>query len=132
MKSLKNLRNSLFLGCLALGTLGLLGPDLASAEGKGASKLMFTSTGALTHSQSAQSNPAGMSCAQCKDAYVKVLDTSAKGMRAGAQKNVAVHLCASCQTRIASAGSGKTQVAKVAHTCGSNGSAQAGCCVAAK
>jgi hypothetical protein len=128
MKTLKNVRNSIFLGCLALGTLGLLTPGLTLAEGKGASKLMFAASASQTQVQPASSMP----CSRCTDGYTKVGDTSAKGMKAGTMKNIPVHLCASCQTKIVSVGSGKAKTDKAVHTCGNPTIAQASCCMAAK
>jgi hypothetical protein len=131
MKTLKNFRNSLFLGCLALGTLGLLTPGLTLAEGKGASKLMSAASTSQTQAQAASTNPSPM-CSRCTDGYSKVADTSAKGMNAGTMRNVAVHLCASCQTRIVSVGAGKTKTDKAVHSCGNTATAQASCCMAAR
>ena len=100
MKTLKNVRNSIFLGCLALGTLGLLTPGLTLAEGKGASKLMFAASASQTQVQPAPTNLSSMPCSRCTDGYTKVGDTSAKGMKAVTMRNSRVHLCASCQAKI--------------------------------
>ena len=130
MKSFKNLRNSLFLGCLALGTVGLLAPGLTLAEGKGASKLMFPP--ASPAQAATVSAPAKMSCAQCTDAYARVMDENAKGMRAGSMRMAAVHGCPACQTKIMSVGTGKAKTDKVVHSCGQSSPSQSSCCMAAK
>ena|SRR5579864_7892054 len=132
MKTLKNVRNSIFLGCLALGTLGLLTPGLTLAEGKGASKLMSSASTSQTQVQAAPANLSQMSCTRCTDGYTKITDTSAKGMNAGTMRNIPVHLCASCQTRIVSVGAGKTKTDKAVHACGNTATAQASCCMAAR
>jgi hypothetical protein len=130
MKTLKNFRNPLFLGCLALGALGLLAPTLTLAEGKGASKLMSPSSISQVRPQTAPSKISQMPCVRCTDGYTKVVDKSAKGMRADTMRTVAVHLCPSCQTKIVSVGAGKAKTDKVAHSCGTT--AEASCCMAAK
>src|SRR6476660_4776093 len=101
MKSI-NIRKSIFLGCLAIGALGLLTPTLSMADGKGASKLMFSATTAQNRVQAASRNDSHMSC--CAELYAAVMDQSAKGMRAGSTKMVPNHACASCQTKITSVG----------------------------
>ena|SRR5579872_466146 len=131
MKSLKNLRNSLFIGCLALGALGVLAPSPISAQGKGASKLMFASSASQEQSPAIPANRAQMSCTRCTDGYAKAADTSAKGMRAAPMRLVAVHMCPVCQTKITSVGAGKAKTDKVSHTCGA-GSVEASCCMTAK
>lgn len=130
MKSFNNLRNSLFLGCLALGTIGLLTPGLTLAQGKGASKLMFapaSQTQAATVSASAR-----RSCARCTDAYTRVVDENAKGIRAGSMRMAAVHGCPACQTKIMSVGTGKAKTDKVVHSCGQSSPSQSSCCMAVK
>jgi hypothetical protein len=132
MKLFQIIRNSIFLGGLALGTLFVLAPSLALAEGKGASKLMLNASSSQSQSQTVAAKPSAMLCGLCTDGYTKVPDTSAKGMRAGSLKTVAVHMCPACQTRIVSVGTGKTRTDKVAHTCGNDRTAEATCCVTAR
>jgi hypothetical protein len=130
MKSI-NIHKSIFLGCLALGTLGLLTPTLSFADGKGASKLMPSATTSQTQLQAASRNVSHMSC--CTDRYTQAVDQSAKGMRAGSTKMVPTHACTSCQTKITSVGVGKAKTDNVSHSCGSNATAAAAsCCVATK
>jgi hypothetical protein len=129
MKSI-NIRKSIFLGCLAIGALGLLTPSLSLADGKGASKLMFSATTSQTQVQAASRNDSHMSC--CSDRYVAVADQSAKGMRVGSTKMVPNHACSSCQTKITSVGVGKAKTDKVTHSCDNNATAAGSCCVATK
>ena len=130
MKSI-NIRNSILVGCFAIGALGLLTPTLSRADGKGASKLLPSATTSKTQVQAASRNNSHMSC--CTDRYVVVVDQSAKGMRAGSTKMVPTHACTSCQTKITSVGVGKAKTDNVSHSCGSNATAAAAsCCVATK
>jgi hypothetical protein len=131
MKSFKNFGASIFFGCVAIGTVGLLAPSMTLAEGKGASQLMKVAP-VSSQAQTAQAKLSQMSCTGCTDGYVKVRDTAAKGMRAETTKPVAVHGCGSCETKIASVGTGKAKTDKVAHSCGNVGVASASCCMAAK
>ena len=130
MKSI-NIRKSIFLGCLAIGALGLLTPTLSMADGKGASKLMFSATTSQNQVQAASRNDSHMSC--CAERYAAVMDQSAKGMRAGSTKMVPTHGCTSCQTKITSVGVGKAKTDNVIHSCDNKGTAAASsCCVATK
>jgi hypothetical protein len=129
MKSLK-IRKSILIGSLAFGTLGLLAPTLSLADGKGASKLLAEPSDSKILAQASVTSQTHMAC--CTDRYVKVADTSAKGMNAGATKAVPAHPCAYCQTKIVSVGAGKAKADKVTHSCGSNASTSATCCVATK
>ncbi|HTL18386.1 MAG TPA: hypothetical protein VL793_14210 [Patescibacteria group bacterium] len=127
MKIIKNLPRTILLTCVAAGAIGVLAPTLTLADGKGASKLMFTSSPQV-QAQSGSAKATSMSCARCTDGYTKVADTSAKGMRTQSTRMVAVHMCPSCTTSINSVGSGKAKADKVSHSCGSGSS----CCVASK
>jgi hypothetical protein len=132
MKSLKNVRTSIFLGLLAFGTIELMAPSLTLAEGKGASKLMFVAASSQSGSPTVSAHPAQMSCGKCVDVYTKSVDSSAKGMSAGSLRTVATHMCTSCQTTISSVGAGKAKQDKVVHTCGNDRMALANCCMAAR
>jgi hypothetical protein len=129
MKSL-NIRKSILIGALAFGTLGLLAPTLSLADGKGASKLLPEPSASKVQTPAPATAQTHMAC--CTDHYVKVADTSAKGMNAGATKTVPAHPCPYCQTKIASVGAGKAKTDKVTHSCGSSASTTASCCVAAR
>ena len=125
MKSI-NIRNSILVGCLAIGALGLLTPSLSFADGKGASKLMSSVTTSQTQVQAAARNNSHMSC--CSDRYAAVVDQSAKGMRAGSTKMVPSHACSSCETKITAVGVGKAKTDSVIHSCGNNASGTTSCC----
>jgi hypothetical protein len=129
MKSI-NIRNSILVGCFAIGTLGLLTPTLSLADGKGASKLLPSATTSKTQVQAASRNYSHMSC--CTDRYTQAMDQSAKGMRAGSTKMVPNHGCTSCETKITSVGVGKAKTDTVTHSCGNNATAATSCCVATK
>ena len=131
MKSINKLPHSIFLGCIVLGTFGVLSPSLTLADGKGSSKLLFPEA-APAKVQSVPAKASAMACPRCLDVYTKVVDTSVKGMRAERLRMVPAHACPSCQTKITSIGVGKAKTDKVAHTCGTTAGAQASCCMAAK
>src|SRR5579859_4360165 len=127
MKSLKTLPRSILLGCIALGTLGLLAPNLTFADGKGASKLMF-STPSQTQAQVASVKSSAMGCPRCTEGYTRAANSAPKGLRAESTKLVAAHMCPTCTTTISSVGSGKAKADQVSHRCGTGAS----CCMAAK
>jgi hypothetical protein len=131
MKLLQNLSRSIFLGCITVGTLGLLAPTLTLADGKGASNLMFAPPIASTV-QAGSSGKMAVSCPRCNDGLTKVVDASAKGMRAQSVKTVATHLCPECRTKIVSVGAGKAKIDQVAHSCGATSAAASSCCIAGK
>ena len=126
MKSTTKLSRSVFVASLAVAALGLLSPNLTLADGKGASKLLFSpSSAAPTVSVKAPAK----TCPMCVDAYKQAADTEAKGMRAGSVKAVAFHMCPACSTTVTAVGSGKAKTDKVTHSCGT---AQSSCCLATK
>ena len=130
MKTVINLRKSIFVGCIGLGTtISFLAPSLTLAEGKGASRLMFVAP--TSQSQPAASKLSQMSCPRCTDGYTKVADASAKGLKAVSQKRVAAHGCSSCETKIVAVGTGKAKTDKTVHTCGNNKAVGSSCCMAA-
>ena len=132
MKLINTPRHFILLGCIALGALSLAVPSLSSAEGKGASKLMFAGPSAPASAQPVASSRAEMSCTRCTDGYTKVTDTTLKGMRAGAMKDVPTPLCPSCETKIVSVGVGKAKTDKAVHSCGNNAKIQTSCCMAVR
>ena len=66
--------------------------------------------------------PAGMNCPSCTDSWVTVVDKGTKGPRHEV-KNVVLHNCASCDTRIITKGTGKTATTVAVHTCGAGSAA---------
>ena len=60
---------------------------------------------------------AAMTCPNCTDSWISVVDKGTKGPRHEVN-NVVHHNCASCDTRIVTKGSGKNAINVAVHTCG--------------
>jgi hypothetical protein len=73
-----------------------------------------------------------MSCPKCKESYSQVVDKSIKGLKAGELKNVPIHLCANCDTKIVTQGTGKQAKNTLVHTCKTCGSQDVCCCAIKK
>jgi Fe-S oxidoreductase len=117
---------------LALAVLGLLSaPSAALAQMKGAQRLMRIQTVEdLQHIEAGDTIV--MSCPKCKDTYIQVVDKSLKGFKVGEMKNVPVHLCDQCDTKIVTQGTGKQAKDTLVHTCKACGSEDVSCCVIKK
>jgi hypothetical protein len=118
---------------LALAVLGLLSaPSAARAQTKGgAQRLMKLQTVEdLQHVQ--KGDIIVMSCPKCKETYAQVVDKSLKGLKAGEMKNVPIHLCDKCQTKIVTQGTGKQAKDTLVHSCKECGSEDVSCCVLKK
>lgn len=119
-----------YLLIAAIAALAIL-PSLASAQEKGATRLMKLQT-----VQDLQQVEAGdtilMSCPKCKDTYATVVVKPMKGMQPDEIKTVVKHLCPTCTTSIKTEGVGKNAVNKLVHTCNSCGSDDVSCCLMKK
>jgi uncharacterized protein YlaI len=73
-----------------------------------------------------------MSCLKCKATYAQVVDKSLKGLKAGEMKNVPIHLCDKCETRIVTQGTGKLAKDTLVHSCKECGSEDVSCCLLKK
>jgi len=117
---------------LALTVLGLLSvPSAALAQMKGAQRLMKLQTVEDLHNVDA-GDTIIMSCPKCKDSYAQIVDKSLKGLKAGELKNVPIHLCAKCDTKIATQGTGRQAKDALVHTCKECGSEDVSCCLMKK
>jgi hypothetical protein len=119
---------------LALTVLGIVSAPLAAyaqAPGKGAQKLMKIET-----VEDLQKLERGdiivMSCPKCKESYSQVVDKSLKGLKAGEMKDVPIHLCSSCDTKIVTEGQGHQAKNRLVHTCKTCGSEDVSCCAIKK
>jgi Fe-S oxidoreductase len=132
MKTLNYLCRYIMAGSLALAVVGFISaPSTALAQQKGAEKLMKVQTvGDL------QMVDAGdtivMSCPKCKDTYSQVVEKTFKGTKPEELKNVTIHLCSSCDTKIVTKGTGKQAKDVLVHTCKTCGSKDVSCCVMKK
>ena len=73
-----------------------------------------------------------MSCPKCKDTYTMVVEKSFKGANGDELKNVTIHLCPACDTKIVTKGHGKSAQETLVHTCKACGSKNVSCCVMKK
>ncbi len=132
MKNMKSLVSCLTCCGLALAIAGLVGlPGIASAQEKGAQRLMKLQT-----VEDLQKVEAGdtivTSCPKCKDTYTQVVAKSFKGAKSDELKNVTIHLCSSCETKIVTKGTGKQAKDELVHTCKACGSEEVSCCAMKK
>jgi hypothetical protein len=93
---------------------------------KGGAKLLLRPNPA-----SAPSDYKPMSCAKCKDEYVRRVDWSARGANKPTYL-VAKHLCPGCDTTITTVGHGKAKQDVVTHKCTSCGADNLTCCSTSK
>jgi hypothetical protein len=114
---------------LAVAVVGLLSaPSAARAQTKGAQRLMKIQTVEdLQHLE--KGDIIVMSCLKCKESYAQVVDKSLKGLKAGEMKNIPIHLCDKCQTKIVTQGTGKQAKDTLVHSCKACGSEDVSCCV---
>src|SRR6516162_5038744 len=115
---------------LALAVLGLLSaPSAARAQTKGgAQRLMKLQTVEdLQHVQ--KGDIIVMSCPKCKETYAQVVDKSLKGLKAGEMKDVPIHLCDKCDTKIVTQGTGHQAKDTLVHSCKECGSEDVSCCL---
>lgn len=119
-----------FAAALTIITLACL-PSQALAQEKQATKLMKVHT-----YEDLQKVDAGdtivMTCPKCKDSYAQVAEKSFKTGTPDELKNVTIHLCSSCDTRLVTKGTGKQAQNVLVHTCKTCGSENAMCCVMKK
>jgi hypothetical protein len=117
---------------LALAVLGLLSaPTAARAQMKGAQRLMKLQTVEdLQHVE--KGDIIVMSCPKCKETYAQVVDKSLKGLKAGEMKDVPIHLCDKCDTKIVTQGSGHQAKDTLVHSCKECGTQDVSCCLMKK
>ena len=106
-------------------------PGPAMAQEKGAQKLTKVQT-----IEDLQNLDVGdivvMSCPKCKDSYAQVVDKNYKAVKPEELKNVTIHLCSSCDTRLVTKGAGKYAKETLVHTCKACGSEDVTCCAMKK
>jgi len=132
MKTIKQYSRRIACTGLVLAVLGIVSaPTTALAQMKGAQRLMKLQTVEdLQHVE--VGDTIIMSCPKCKDTYAQVVDKSLKGLKAGELKNVPVHLCDKCETKIVTQGTGKQAKETLAHSCKDCGSEDVSCCLMKK
>jgi hypothetical protein len=135
MKTASNVRRSIVFASLALALVGLiLAPGIASAQPKGAQKLIEMTT--LKTAEDLQTIEPGdmivMSCPKCKTTSATVVEKTFKAAHPEDLKTIEIHLCPSCNTKIVTKGHGKQAKDVLVHTCKTCGSKDAFCCVMKK
>jgi hypothetical protein len=73
-----------------------------------------------------------MSCPKCKETYAQVTEKNFKTGSPDELKNVTIHLCSGCDTKLVTKGSGKNAKEVLVHTCKTCGSTDVTCCVMKK
>jgi hypothetical protein len=133
MKTMNHVwQSAVRFGCaLALGSL-LYAPLAGSAQApKGGEQLMQLPK--INTVEALRTVAAGdtivMSCPKCKDTYATVVEKSFKGANQEELKNVTVHLCSACDTKMVTKGHGKSAKDVLVHTCKACGSKDVSCCV---
>jgi hypothetical protein len=119
-----------FAAALAVIALVCL-PSQALAQEKQATKLMKVHT-----YEDLQKVEAGdtivMTCPKCKETYTQVAEKSFKTGTPDELKNVTIHLCSSCETKLVTQGTGRQAKSVLVHTCKTCGSENVTCCVMKK
>ena len=117
---------------LALAAIAFVSvPSAALAQMKGAQRLMKLQTVEdLQHVE--KGDTIIMSCPKCKETYAQVVDKSLKGLKAGEMKNVPIHLCDKCDTKIVTQGTGHQAKDTLVHSCKDCGSEDVACCLLKK
>ena len=114
---------------IALAVFAGIG-GLANAQEKGATRLLRM-TGSLVEPKSAPSNHKSMSCAKCKDEYVRRVDWTARGANKPTV-TVVRHGCEGCGNTWVVSGHGKAKTNEAVHKCTSCGEASLACCATTK
>ena len=136
MKTINQVCQSAVRFGLAVAVVGLLCAPLASPAQapKGAEKLMQLPR--VNTLEALQAVDAGdtivMSCPKCKDTYTTVVEKSFKGANGDELKNVTIHLCSACETKLVTKGHGKSAKEVLVHTCKACGNKDVSCCVMKK
>src|SRR6266498_374042 len=100
------------------------------AQEKGATRLLRLS-GTLVEPKAEASEYKPMACAKCQQEYVTRNDWSARGANKP-DVLVARHLCAGCETSIATEGHGEAKYDVASHKCTSCGAETLACCFSKK
>ena len=127
-------QNSCRITCITLALAAIAfvsAPSAALAQMKGAQRLMKVQTVEdLQHVE--KGDTIIMSCPKCKETYAQVVDKSLKGLKAGEMKNVPIHLCDKCDTKIVTEGTGHQAKNTLVHSCKDCGSEDVSCCLLKK
>lgn len=71
--------------------------------------------------------PKTMACPKCKDEFTTRADWTARGANKPSV-TVAKHLCAGCETKVTTVGTGKAAMSTAVHSCSESENRSASCC----
>jgi len=134
MKKMNNLRNSVIASAVTLALLGLVSFSAAGApQLKGAEVLVKRTRSDQTATTAVTKNTenVGMSCAKCKDHYIKVAQPPGK-MGRREMATVSRHDCSTCESKVVITGHGKGKRETVVHVCNAGIVDAAACCAVVK
>jgi hypothetical protein len=130
MKVANTIYKTILITGLAVAALAWL-PSQAQAQEKQATQLMKVQT-----YDDLQKLEVGdtivMTCPKCKSTTAQVVEKSFKTGTPDELKNVTIHLCSSCDTKLVTKGTGKQAENVLVHTCKVCGSEDVMCCVMKK
>lgn len=119
---------------VAVGSLLCAPMSILAQDPKGAEKLMQlkpVNTVEALHTVDA-GDTIVMTCPKCTSTNKTVVVKSFKGANANELKNVTIHLCPTCETKLVTQGQGKSAKEVLVHTCTTCGSTNVSCCVMKK
>ena len=124
MKNSGSLTKLLTLGSITLAiALVAAFTATASAQEKGATKLLQAKP-----NQTVASETTAMSCPQCKDSLVTVVEKPTKTGAKPVTSTVVRHECPGCKHTFTNAGHGKAKSTTLTQACTLNGGKDATCC----
>jgi transposase-like protein len=124
MKNSGSLAKLLNVGSFALAiALVTAFTATASAQEKGATKLLQSKS-----TQTVASETAAMSCPQCKDSLVTVVEKPTKTGAKAVTSTVVRHECPGCKHTFTTTGHGKAKVTSLTQSCKLDGGKDATCC----
>ncbi len=133
MKTTKRIGNYLALSTVILAVATLIWlPSSAQAQEKTGANLLKKIQTVEDVQQIEAGDTIVMSCPKCKDTYVQVVEKSQHAAVADEVKNVSIHLCSSCDTRLVTKDKGRQAKNMLVHTCKMCGSEDVSCCLMKK
>lgn len=124
MKKSGSLTKLLHIGSFALAiALVAAFTATASAQEKGATKLLQSKP-----TQTVATTTAAMSCPQCKDSVMTVVEKPTKTGAKATASTVVRHDCPGCKHTFTTTGHGRAKVTSLTQTCKLDGGEKAACC----
>ncbi len=124
MKDSNTLTRILTVGSFALALAVVAAVTAtASAQEKGATRLLQSKP-----TQTVASEPATMSCPQCKDSVLTIVEKPTKTGAKATTSTVVRHECPGCKHTFTTTGHGKAKVTTLVQACTLDGGEKATCC----